>query len=82
MRALLLALALSLATPAVAAPNAQLVASVQARLDRLGFAHVDAGTLTTRQIAALHLQLHDRQGYGGFYSMDTRSKIKVILGWD
>ena len=82
MRGLLVALALSLATPAVAAPNAQLVASVQSRLDRAGFAHVDAGTLTTRQIAALHLQLSNRQVSGGFHGLDMRGKIEVILGWD
>lgn len=83
MRALLLIAALAMATPAVAAPNAQLVASVQQRLDILGFRDVDAGDLTTIQIAALHLELQGRaMSFGGFNRMNTRQRVKVILGWD
>ncbi|CTQ48333.1 hypothetical protein [Jannaschia donghaensis] len=83
MRSLILALALAVATPAVAAPNAQLVASVQQRLNYLGFRGVDARTLTTRQIAALHMQLQGRNlDFGGVRRMNARSQVKVILGWD
>tara|TARA_R110002012_G_scaffold34960_1_gene100391 strand:- start:655 stop:927 length:273 start_codon:yes stop_codon:yes gene_type:complete len=84
MRAvLILVAALAVATPVMAAPNAQLVASVQQRLDILGFRDVDAGTLTTRQIAALHMQLQGRaMDFGGFRRMNTRSRVKVILSWD
>ncbi|SDY79232.1 hypothetical protein SAMN05444004_103150 [Jannaschia faecimaris] len=83
MRALLLIVALGLATPIMAAPNAQLVASVQQRLDLLGFAGVDASTLTTRQIAALHMHLQGSAlSVGGFNRMNTLAQIKVILGWD
>ena len=80
MRSLVLALALAIATPAIAAPNAQLVASVQQRLDILGFDDVDASTLTTRQIAALHMQLRGRAM--DFGRINTRSRVKIILGWD
>lgn len=74
--------ALACAMPAAAAPNAQLVASVQQRLDGLGFRHVNAGTLTTRQIAALHLQLTSRSvGFGPRW-IDRRARVKAILRWD
>ncbi|CTQ31565.1 hypothetical protein [Jannaschia rubra] len=81
--ALIFALALSAAAPVMAEPNAQLVASVQQRLDILGFADVDARTLTTRQIAALHLELQgNAMDFGGFNRMNTRQRVKIILGWD
>lgn len=84
MRAvLILAAALAIAVPVNAAPNAQLVSSVQQRLDLLGFRDVDASTLTTRQIAALHMQLQGRTlDFGGFNRMNARSRVQVILGWD
>lgn len=84
MRLALAIVALLIATtPSVAAPNAQLVASVQQRLDYLGFADVDAGTLSTSQIAALHLQLDGRaMDFGGFTRMRTRQRVKAILGFD
>jgi hypothetical protein len=82
IRPLVAAVALALAAPAVAAPNAQLVASVQHRLDHLGFADVDAATLSTRQIAALHMELQGRAlGYGAPW-IETRQKVKAILRWD
>ena len=57
---------LAAATPAIAEPNAQLVASVQQRLNYLGFMEVDARTLSTPQIAALHLELDGRAlDFGG-----------------
>ena len=79
---LALAAALAATTPAVAAPNAQLVASVQHRLDALGFRDVDARTLTTRQIAALHLQLQGRALSYGPRWIDTRAAVRAILRWD
>ncbi|WP_179378923.1 hypothetical protein [Jannaschia marina] len=80
---LALAIALTVAVPAVAEPNAQLVASVQQRLNLLGFRDVDASTLSTRQIAALHMQLQGRAlDFGGFNRLNTRSRVQVILGWD
>lgn len=83
MRALIIALSLAIATPVLAAPNAQLVASVQQRLDILGFRDVNAGTLSTAQIAALHTQLQGRaMDFGGFNRINTRSRVKVILGWE
>ncbi len=79
-RALLLCLGLAVATPAVAAPNAQLVASVQQRLDIIGFHAVDAGTLTNSQIAALHLELQGRaMDLDAIVRMETRNRVTVIL---
>lgn len=76
-------MAITLATaPAIAAPNAQLVASVQQRLDRIGFDSVEADRLTTRQIAALHMQLQGRAVAFGPQWIKTRQKVSVILGWD
>ncbi|UWQ18565.1 hypothetical protein [Jannaschia sp. M317] len=80
--ALVLAAFLAGLQPAMAAPNAQLVASVQHRLDALGFAAVDAGQLSTRQIAALHMQLNRRSFTPGPRRWDTQQKVKVILRWD
>lgn len=82
-KALLLALLLAATVPVQAAPNAQLVASVQQRLDRVGFPDVDAATLSTRQIAALHLELDGRaMDFGGFARLTTQQRVRVILGWD
>lgn len=81
--ALILALSLTVALPATAGPNAQLVTSVQHRLNVLGFRDVDAGTLSTAQIAALHLYLDGPVlDFGGFDRMNARSRVKVILGWE
>lgn len=64
-------------------PNAQLVTSVQHRLDLLGFREVNARTLTTRQIAALHLQLDGRPlGPAGLFGSEARQRVRIILGWD
>jgi hypothetical protein len=83
IRPLLICAALAVAPlPAVAAPNAQLVASVQNRLDFLGFRDVDASTLTTRQIAALHMQLQGRALSFGPRWIESRQKVKAILRWD
>ncbi|MFO6464540.1 hypothetical protein ACK8OR_09110 [Jannaschia sp. KMU-145] len=73
---------LLIAAPVTAAPNAQLVQSVQTRLNTLGFGAVDAGSLTTRQIAALHMQLQGGTMEFGIPQMDARQKVRVILGWD
>ncbi|GIT90977.1 hypothetical protein JANAI62_14320 [Jannaschia pagri] len=82
-RALALAIVATLvAGPSVAAPNAQLVASVQNRLDRLGFSAVEADRLSTRQIAALHLQLQGRALDFGPQRLTTRQRVKTILRWD
>lgn len=80
--AIILAAMLTISAPAAAAPNAQLVASVQQRLDLLGFSDVDAGTLTTAQIAALHLELQGRSmDFGGVERMKIRMRVKAILNW-
>ncbi|PWJ21973.1 hypothetical protein [Jannaschia seohaensis] len=82
IRPLLLAISLTAPLPVMAAPNAQLVASVQVRLDQLGFSDVDAALLSTRQIAALHTQLQgDALAFGPDW-IRTRQKVKAILRLD
>ncbi len=84
IRALATGLGLSLAvlvTPVTAAPNQQLVNSVQHRLNILGFSHVDAGELTTNQIGALHLRLQGNYTFG-LNRVRARQEVKVILEWD
>lgn len=67
------------------APHPQLVRSVQHRLNRIGFRDVDARTLSTRQIAALHMRL---QGpiFGGVGLdnrwINLRSEVRRILLWE
>jgi hypothetical protein len=81
MRALALACLLALAPLGAAAdPHPQLVASVQHRLDMLGFRQVDADRLSTRQVAALHMQLRGAR-FGPDY-IRARQRVRAILRWD
>jgi hypothetical protein len=82
--ALALALALGSAVPgtALADPNPQLVASVQQRLNVLGFTGVDARTLSTRQVAALHMELRGGAFSFGRNYIRARQRVETILGWD
>ena len=80
--AALIVAAAFLAGPAAAAPETQLERGVQQRLDRLGFSAVDAGSLTTRQLAALHLELQGKRLIPGIPALRTRERVRVILGWD
>jgi hypothetical protein len=70
-----------LATPVLAAPNQQLVNSVQHRLNVIGFSKVDAGELSTSQIAALHTRLQGNYTFG-LNRIRTQQAVKVILNWD
>ncbi|UWQ22319.1 hypothetical protein [Jannaschia sp. W003] len=89
MRSLVLAalLAAAAASPVAAqgANTSQLAASVQHRLNTLGFGDVDARTLSTRQLGALHLKL---QGpvFGGVGLNNRwirkRAEVQSILGWE
>lgn len=85
LRALALLAALAAAAPAAAqgaAPNRHLVSNVQHTLNVLGFREVDAASLTTRQLAALHLNVAPKApGYGAQW-IRLRQDVKVILGWD
>lgn len=76
--ALLLAAALAAAAPASANEHPQLAASVQQRLDILGFRNVDARTLSLGQLAALHLQLQGR-AMSFMNRFDAQQKVKAIL---
>lgn len=67
---------------ASAEPSPQFVASVQHRLDMAGFAQVDATSLTTRQLAALHMQIGSRYAVTGPRWIEGRERVKAILRWD
>lgn len=85
IRAILIITALGLAAPVYADPNPQLVASVQSRLNWLGFRNVDARTLSTRQVAALHLKLQGSNTGGFGFSNNRqrlRSEVRTILRWE
>lgn len=62
--------------------SAQLAASAQYVLNRLGYQQVDATSLSTRQLAAIHTQFHGRRLNFGRQWIDSRGRIAVILGWD
>lgn len=81
MRALLVAALLATTSPAIAAPNAQLVRSVEHRLAVIGFGHVDASTLSTAQIGALHMKLQGPYA-STFRRVRTQQEVKIILEWD
>ncbi|MBM2575243.1 hypothetical protein JQC91_02900 [Jannaschia sp. Os4] len=88
MRALLIAAALAAAAAPAAAQTAkpaqtsQLAAGVQRTLDVLGFREVDARSLITRQLAAIHLNVAPRAPGFGSRWINLRQEVKVILGWD
>ncbi|MEP3347309.1 MAG: hypothetical protein ABJN34_07210 [Litoreibacter sp.] len=67
-----------LVLPASAAPNAQLVNSVQQRMNVLGFRDVDVSQLTSHQIVALHLKLQGPSNSG----IRKKQDIRAILRWD
>ena len=71
-----------LAQAAAAAPNRHLVANAQHTLNVLGFREVDAASLTTRQLGAIHLNVAPRAPGFGARWIRLRQEVKVILGWD
>ncbi len=75
MRRALLILLLA-TVPAAAAPNPQLLRSIEIRLERYDV-DVDVTTLSTRQAAALHLELSDPENS----YFDVRRKLISILNW-
>ena len=87
---LAIALAAALAVPAAAQQQegsnrqvSQIAASVQYRLNQLGFYEVDARELSTSQLAAIHLQINSRDtAIGGLRRFNARQKVKVILAWE
>ncbi|QFU09806.1 hypothetical protein PARPLA_00631 [Rhodobacteraceae bacterium THAF1] len=73
IRTTALVLCAALASPAVAAPNAQLTNSIAQRLDRVGI-QIIPERLTNSQAAALHMMLVSTRGY-----VEKRRKAKAIL---
>ncbi len=79
--ALLVSATLASAPPATAAQNSQLIRSVEQRLAIIGFGDVDASTLSTSQLAALHLRLQGKYTFG-LNRVRARQEVKVILDWE
>lgn len=63
----------SLAVPA-AANSPQLILSVQRELNQLGFSEVDASTLSSAQLGAIHYATTRKRKSG------RRAKVRSILG--
>lgn len=83
IRALILGAMVATATPALADQRDQLEATVQRRLDIAGFSHVDAASLTNRQLSALFFRLRGNPlQIGGLRSMNTRTRVELILDLD
>ncbi len=83
IRAALLTAALTFApVAATAAPNEQLLRSIEHRLQFWNVGPVDYSTLTTSQAAALHLRLTNApprfSGRASFF----RQELILILNWD
>lgn len=78
--AMVCATVLAACAPAGPAPNAQLTASVQTRMDLLGFGSVDVDALSNKKVAALHLALRGRY-LGGLNRMRKQQEVKTILDW-
>lgn len=83
LRSVALAILLSLAPVAAsAAPNAQLLASISARLSQWNVGPVDYNALTTSQAAALHLKLSDAPPRFSGRAHLFRQELITILNWD
>lgn len=81
LKPILIVAALALTTaPTIAAPNAQLVRSVEHRLSILGFRGVDGSALTTAQVGALHMRLQGNYT-AGLNRVRAQQAVKVILDW-
>lgn len=66
----------------VAAPNAQLLRSIESRLQFWNVGPVDYDALTTSQAAALHLKLTNAPPRFSGRAHLFRQELKTILGWD
>ena len=73
---------LLLAAPVQAAPNEQLLQSIEHRLKSWNVGPVDYDRLTTRQAAALHLKLTNAPPRFGQRAFLFRQELKTILKWD
>lgn len=82
IRAALLAALIALTAPAVAAPNEQLLRSIEHRLAFWNVGEVDYKALTTSQAAALHMKLTNAPSRFSGRSHMFRQELLTILRWD
>lgn len=82
IRAVLIAALLASATPAAAAPNEQLLRSIEHRLAFWNVGPVDYDALTTSQAAALHLKLTNAPPRFSGRAHMFRQELLTILRWD
>ena len=82
IRAALLAALIATAAPAVAAPNEQLLRSIENRLAFWNVGPVDYKALTTSQAAALHLKLTNAPSRFSGRAHIFRQALMTILRWD
>ena len=82
IRAGLIAALLVLASPVNAAPNGQLLRSIEHRLAFWNVGEVDYKALTTSQAAALHIKLTNAPSRFSGRSHMFRQELLAILRWD
>ncbi|RLJ41109.1 hypothetical protein BCF46_2897 [Litoreibacter meonggei] len=82
IRAGLIATLLALASPVSAAPNEQLLRSIEHRLAFWNVGPVDYNALTTSQAAALHMKLTNAPSRFSGRSHMFRQELLTILSWD
>jgi hypothetical protein len=82
IRAALLAALIATAAPAVAAPNEQLLRSIENKLTFWNVGPVDYKALTTSQAAALHLKLTNAPSRFSGRAHIFRQELMTILRWD
>lgn len=82
LRMFITALAIAVAAPAVAGPNAQLLKQIEIGLVGTGI-RTDVSKLTTPQAAAIFFELRspEETHFGGL-SLSSRDKILSILRWN
>ena len=82
IRAALIAGLFALSAPAVAAPNEQLLRSIEHRLTFWNVGEVDYKALTTSQAAALHMKLSNAPPRFSGRAHMFRQELLTILRWD
>ncbi|WP_298258812.1 hypothetical protein [uncultured Litoreibacter sp.] len=82
IRAALVSALVVLSAPAFAAPNEQLLRSIEHRLAFWNVGEVDYSALTTSQAAALHLKLSNAPSRFSGRSSFFRQELLTILQWD
>lgn len=82
IRAALIAALVTLSAPASAAPNEQLLRSIENRLSIWNLGPVDYSKLTSSQAAALHIKLSNGPSPNSGGASFFRQELRTILNWD